>query len=135
MIDRAATKVEIAEAKVNALELELEVVYALRVKLRPPPIWRERNNSLRKREQLIVRSYGTAAGQIAETLARLATIGSELRALNARRPNYECLYPNRGGSLREDLLDGGAARHQSDDGAFWPMRPRLQTFDEVYARS
>jgi hypothetical protein len=57
------------------------------VKLRAPPIWRERSNSQRKRE-LIVGDYAKAARAIAETLARLATIETQLRALNARLPTY-----------------------------------------------
>jgi hypothetical protein len=86
VIDRAATKAEIAEAKVNALELELEGVYAAAREAETAADLARAQQLAEEAEQLIVRSYATAAGQIAETLARLATIGSELRALNARRP-------------------------------------------------
>jgi hypothetical protein len=87
--------------------------------------------------QLIVGDYAKAAREIAETLERLATIESEVRALNARLPNYI-------GYIQTEAFRGhGATLGQTvvlpaigpDDAAFWPTRPRLQTINELYARS
>jgi hypothetical protein len=85
--------------------------------------------------QLIVGDYAKAAREIAETLARLATIGSELRALNARLPSYTAdtqIEAVRCAKLGQTVVLPGIT---SEDAAFWPTRPRLQTINELYARN
>jgi hypothetical protein len=85
--------------------------------------------------QLIVGDYAKAAREIAETLARLVTIETELRALNARLPAYTGyiqIEAVRCAKLRRTVALPAIS---PDDAAFWPTRPRRQTINEVYARS
>ncbi len=79
-----------------------------------------------KARALIVNDYALAASSIAKTLGKLATIDSEVRAPNARRPpgtvdvQIEAFRGYRatlGGTVR---LPGIT----SDDADFWPTRPR-----------
>jgi ribosomal protein S13 len=87
--------------------------------------------------QLIVGVYAKAARSIAETLARLATIEGELRALSARLPTYigdaqiAAFLGNRA-TLGETVVLPAIS---PDEPAFWPARPRLQTINEIYARN
>src|SRR5580704_17184497 len=85
--------------------------------------------------QLIVGDYAKAAREIAETLARLASIETDLRALNARLPSYAAhiqLEAVRCAKLRRTVALPATS---PDDASFWPTRPRRQTINEVYARS
>ena len=86
VIGRAATKVEIAEAKVNALEAELESFYAAEREAQTAADLAGAQQLAEEARQLIAGDYAKAAREIAETLARLVTIETELRALNARLP-------------------------------------------------
>jgi hypothetical protein len=87
--------------------------------------------------QLIVGDYAEAAGAIAETLATLAKIDSEVRALNA------CLPPGTA-DIRIEAFRGYRATLgatvvlpgiTSDNADFWPTRPRRLTINEIYARN
>jgi hypothetical protein len=103
------------------------------VTLRPPRIWRERINSWRKHDSLIVGDYAKAARQIAETLARLATIETELRPLSARLPTYTDYIQNEafrghGATLGRTVVLPAVT---PDDAAFWPTRPRRHTINEL----
>jgi hypothetical protein len=85
----------------------------------------------------LVRDYAKAAREIAETLARPATIETELRALNARLPTntgyiqIEALRGHRA-TLGETVVLPAIT---PDGAAFWPTRPRLQTINELYSRN
>jgi hypothetical protein len=86
---------------------------------------------------VIVGDYAKAAREIVETLARLATIETDLRALNARLPAYTGdiqieAFPGHGATLGQTVV---LPPTTSEDAAFWPTRPRRQTINEVYARS
>ena len=135
VIGRAATKVEIAEAKVNALEAELESFYAAEREAQTAADLARAQQLAEEARQLIVGDYAKAAREIAETLARLATIETELRALNARLPSYTA--DNQIEAVRCAKLCRTVALPaiSPDDAAFWPTRPRRQTINEVYARS
>jgi hypothetical protein len=92
---------------------------------------------MEKAWQLIVDDYAKAAREIAETVARLATIETELRALNARLPIYAGYiqiegFRGNGATLGRAVVLPAIA---PDDAAFWPTRPRLQTLNEIYARN
>jgi hypothetical protein len=87
--------------------------------------------------QLIVGDYAKAAREIAETLARLASIETDLRALNARLPAYTGYiqieaFRGHGPTLGQTVVLPAIT---PDDAAFWPTRPRRQTINELYARS
>ena len=84
---------------------------------------------------MIVGDYAKAARAIAETLARLATIETELRALSARLPTYAAHIQIEAVRLREARRTVALPAISPDDAAFWPTRPRRQTINEVYARS
>ena len=83
---------------------------------------------------MIVGDYAKAR-EIAETLARLASIETDLRALNSRLPSYTAdtqIEAVRCAKLCQTVVLPGIT---SEDAAFWPTRPRRQTINEVYARS
>jgi hypothetical protein len=135
VIGRAATKVEIAEAKVKALEAELEGLCAAEREAETAADLARAYQLAEEPQQLIVGDYAKAAREIAETLARLATIETELRALNVRLPTYIVniqIEAVRCAKLMRTVVLPAIA---PDDAAFWPTRPRLQTINEVYARS
>jgi DNA repair exonuclease SbcCD ATPase subunit len=135
VIGRAATKVEIAEAKVNALEAELESFYAAEREAQTAADLAGAQQLAKEARQLIVGDYAKAAREIAETLARLASIETDLRALNARLPSYAAhiqLEAVRCAKLRRTVALPATS---PDDASFWPTRPRRQTINEVYARS
>jgi hypothetical protein len=87
---------------------------------------------------LIVGNYAEAARAIAETLVRLATIESEVSALNARLPSgaviqieaFRGYCPTLGQTV---ALPGISA----EDAAFWPIRPHFRrlAISEIYARN
>jgi chromosome segregation ATPase len=135
VIGRAATKVEIAEAKVNALEAELESFYAAEREAQTAADLAGAQQLAEEARQLIVGDYAKAASEIVETLARLASIETELRALNARLPAYTGyiqIEAVRCAKLRRTVALPAIG---PDDAAFWPTRPPRQTINEVYARS
>ena len=87
--------------------------------------------------RLITVDYAGHAGAIAETLGKLATIDSEVRALNA------CLPPGTA-DIRIEAFRGYRATLGatvalpgiiSDNSDFWPTRPRSLTINEIYARN
>ena len=134
MIGRAATKVEIAEAKVNALEAELESFYAAEREAQTAADL-ARAQQLAEEARQLIDDYAKAARQIAETLAKLATIETELHALNARLPSYTAdnqIEAVRCAKLRRTVALPAIS---PDDASFWPTRPRLQTINKVYTRS
>ena len=137
VIGRAATKVEIAEAKVNALEAELESFYAAEREAQTAADLAGAQQLAEEARQLIVGDYAKAAREIAETLARLASIETDLRALNARLPAYTGYiqieaFRGHGPTLGQTVVLPAIT---PDDAAFWPTRPRRQTINELYARS
>ena len=85
-IGRAATKVEIAEAMITALTGELESLRTAKHDARLAANLGRAQQLAEEARQLIVGDYAKAASSIAETLAELAAIESEVRALNARLP-------------------------------------------------
>jgi hypothetical protein len=135
VIGRAATKVEIAEAKVNALEAELESFYAAERDAQTAADLERARQLAEEARQLIVGDYAKAARQIAETLARLTAIETDLRVLNARLPTYAAhiqLEALRCAKLRQTVALPAIS---PDVPAFWPTRPRRRRINEVDARS
>jgi chromosome segregation ATPase len=123
--------------KVNALEIELDRLRSAAREAQTAEDLARAQQPMEKARQLIVDDYAKAAREIAETLARLETIETELRALNARLPIYA------GHIQIEGFRGNGATLGRAvvlpaiapDDAAFWPTRPRLQTLNEIYARN
>jgi DNA repair exonuclease SbcCD ATPase subunit len=131
VIGRAATKVEVAGAKVNALEAELERFYAAERDAQTAADFERARQLAEEARQLIVRDYAKAAREIAETLAKLASLETELRALRARLPTHI-------GELQIEATLGQRVVLPAItpvDAAFWPTQPRLQTINEIYARN
>jgi multidrug efflux pump subunit AcrA (membrane-fusion protein) len=135
-IGRAATNVEIAEARVNALEAELESFCAAEREAQRTADLARAQRLMEEARRLIVSDYAKAAREIAETLARLASIETELRGLSARLPSFT------GYTQIEAFRGHRATLGQTvvlpaitpDDADFWPARPRLQTINELYVR-
>jgi hypothetical protein len=84
-IGRAAAKADIAEARFNALERALESLQKAERDAQTAVLARAQHLTEEAR-QLIVGDDAKAASAIVETLARLAKIDAEVRALNARLP-------------------------------------------------
>lgn len=134
-IGRAATKVEVAEAKIHTLERELEGLRAAERDDQTAADLARAQQLAEEARLLIVGDYAKAAREIVETLARLASIETELRALSARLPSYTAdkqIEAVRCAKLCQTVVLPAIA---PDDAAFWPTRPRRQTINEVYARS
>jgi phosphoribosylformylglycinamidine (FGAM) synthase-like enzyme len=136
-IDRTVTKVEIAEAMITALESELANVRVAERDGRLAANLARAQQLAEEAHGLIVNGYALAASSIAETLARLAKIDVEVRALNAHLPpgavdvQTEAFRGYRAALGATVVLPGVS----SDDANFWPARPRRLTIDEIYGRS
>ena len=86
-----------------------------------------------KARELIVNDYALAASSIAKTLGKLATIDSEVRAPNARRPPGTVdvqieAFRGYSATLGETVVLPGIT---SDDADFWSTRPRRLTINEI----
>jgi len=136
-LDRAAITVDIGEAKIGSLEGELERFRAADRDAQLAANLARAQQLAEEARQLIVGDYARAASGIAETLARLAKIDAEVRALNARLPPgaaYVQIEAFRGYSatLGATVVLPGIT---SDDAAIWSTRPRRLTINEIYARN
>ena len=133
---RAATKVDIAQAKIDALGAEFEGLRTAKCDAQIAADLARAHGLADEAHHLIVGDYVTAARSIAQTLARLAAIETEVRTLNARLPpgayvEIEAFKGYRATFAYRVRLPGTA----SEDAAFWPTRPRCLTINELYARS
>jgi hypothetical protein len=134
-IGRASVTVEIAEAKIVGLEAELESLYAAEREAQTAADLARAQQLADEGRQLVLGDYAKAAREIAETLARLATIESELSPLSARLQTYTDyieVFRGHGATLIRTVVLPAIT---SEDAAFWPTRPRLQTINELYARN
>jgi chromosome segregation ATPase len=136
-LDRAAITVDIAEAKIGSLEGELASVRAAKRDVQLAANLARAQQLAEEARQLIVGDYARAASSIATTLARLAAIESEVRALNARVPPGTVdvqieAFRGYGATLGATVVLPGVT---SDDADFWPTRPRRLTINEIYARN
>jgi hypothetical protein len=86
IISRAATKIDVAQAMINALEGELAGVRAAKGDAQLAANLARAQQLAEEVRELIVNVYAEAASAIAETLARLAKIDAEVRLLNACLP-------------------------------------------------
>ncbi len=136
-IGRAATKVHIAEAKINALEGELAGVRATKRDAQLAANLARAQQLAEEVRRLITVDYAGHAGAIAETLARLAVIETEVQVLNARLlPGTADIQIEAFCGYRATLRGTvGLPGITSDDADFWPTRPRSLTINEIYARS
>ena len=85
-IVRAATKIEIAQAKVDASESELECLRAAASEAQSAANLVRARQLAEEARQLIVGAYAQAARAIAETLGILAKIENEVHVLNSDLP-------------------------------------------------
>ena len=137
IISRATTKIDIAQARIVALEGELASLRAADRDARAAANLARAQQLAEEARQLIVNDYARVATSIAETLARLAKIDAEVRALNARLPpgtadiRIEAFRGYRA-TLGETVVLPGIT---ADDADFWPTRPRRLTINELYGRN
>jgi hypothetical protein len=136
IISRAATKVDIAQARIVGLEGELAGLRAAKPDAQLAANLARARQLAEEARQLIVGNYAEAARAIAETLARLETIESEVHALNARLPPGTAdirieAFRGYSATLGATVVLPGIT---AGDAAFWPTRPRRLTLNEIYAR-
>lgn len=136
-LDRAAITVDIAEAKIGSLDDELERLRTVARDAHLAANLARAQQLAEEARELIVKVYAEAAIGIAETLARLAKIDVEVRALNAHLPPGAADiriegFRGHGKTLGATVVLPGVS---SDDANFWPARPRRLTIDEIYGRS
>jgi hypothetical protein len=134
-IDRAATKVDMAQARINAFEEEFERLRAAERDAQTAADLARAQRLAEEARQLIVGVYAEAARTIAETLARLETIQSEVSTLT-RLPSGAVLQIE---AFRGFCATLGASVElpgvTTEDANFWPTRPRRQLPNEIYARN
>jgi chromosome segregation ATPase len=138
-ISRAATKIEIAEAKIGALEGELESLRTAAHEARAAANLARALHLGEEARQLILGDYAAAALAIAKVLTRLVEIASEVRVLNSHLPpdaaeiDVEWFRGYRL-TLGETVMLPSVTTNDAD---FWPTRPRSQrvSVNEIYARN
>jgi len=133
----AATRVEIAEARLAVQEGELERLRKAAREARTAADLDRVRELAEEKQRLISTDYAQAAATIATTLARIAEIETELFPLRLRLPSgapdvriepVNVYRPSLGSFVK---LPGVAA----GDPAFWPRHPRRLRLDEIYARN
>jgi hypothetical protein len=126
-ISRATVTVEIAEAKVNALELELEALYQAQRQARVVADT-AKAQALAERERALISVYAEAAARSAEALAELGPIHRKLSLLNLNLP----IRIEPVGTHLPHLAKLPGRGHS--DEAFWPPRYRVQAEGEAVGR-
>ena len=133
---RAATAIDIAQAKLGPLEAEFE---RLRAAARDAHLTGnlKRAQGLREEGQRLIEDYAEHAAAIVAVLHRLAAIHAEIAPLNRLLPpgvDQVQVEPPRyaGATLATAVKLPGVTAYDAD---FWPTRPRRLAINQVYSRN